>query len=96
MRYKIILDKNKRLLFKQNEIKRLTIKIHNRLSYKLKINTFVKLSNISTKSAFTKIKNRCFISARSKAVFTKLKISRIKFREIIVNGGLPGFTKNSW
>lgn len=96
MKYKIFLDKKKRLLFKKNELKRLSIKVNNRLNTKLKINTFIKLFNIPVISSFNRIKNRCFISGRSNSVYKKLKVSRIKFRELVLNGIYPGFTKNSW
>lgn len=96
MKSKILTDKKKRLLFKKNELKRLSIKVGNRLNTKLKLKNFIRLFNFPLNSSFTKIKDRCFVSGRAKAIFKKLKISRIKFREIATNGNLIGFTKSSW
>jgi ribosomal protein S14 len=96
MKYKTFLDKKKRLLFKKNELKRISIKVNNRLNTKLKINHFIKLFNLPLISAFSRIKNRCFISDRSKSIYKKLKVSRIKFRELVLAGAYSGFTKTSW
>lgn len=96
MKYKILLDKNKRLFFKKNELKRTSIKICNRLNAKLKINNFIKLFNISVNTSLNRIKNRCFLTGRSKSIYKKLKISRIKLREMIVSSSYTGFTKHSW
>lgn len=92
MKYKLLIDKKKRITFKKNELKRISIKILYRLSIDLKLNTFAKSINIPIECYLTKIKNRCFITGRSKSIYKKLKISRIKFREITLNG----ITKNSW
>lgn len=96
MRYKILLDKKKRFLFKKNELKRTSIKISNRLNAKLKISNFIKLFDISVNTSLNRIKNRCFITGRSKSIYKKFKVSRIKLREMIVNSNYPGFTKYSW
>ena len=42
MKYKILIDKNRRLLFKKNELKYVSIKISLRLNQKFKINSFLK------------------------------------------------------
>ena len=94
MKYKILIDKNRRLLFKKNELKYVSIKISLRLNQKFKINSFLK--PFDKKYTSTKIKNRCFVSNRSKAIYTKFKVSRLKLREMILNGICPGFTKNCW
>lgn len=94
MKYKILIDKKRRFLFKKNELKYLSIKLGVRLNQKLKINSFIKPFDRS--STFTKIKNRCFVSNRSKSVYKKLNVSRLKFRELLLNGNYPGFTKNCW
>lgn len=93
MKYKILIDQNKRIHFKETELKRVSIKILNRLSINLKSNTYAKTINASIgKYNFTKIKNRCFITGRSKSIYKKFKLSRIKFREMSLNG----ITKNYW
>lgn len=40
--------------------------------------------------------NRCILTGRSKGVFRKFNLSRIKFRELAHKGALPGVSKASW
>lgn len=96
MKYKLILDNKKRKLFKKYEIKQLYYKIGIRLKRKLKLNIIIRLSHLVKNSNIACIKNRCFISGRSNAVYNKLSISRIKFRNILLHGLTPGFKKSSW
>lgn len=96
MKYKLVLDKKKRKFFKKYEIKQLYFKIGLRLKRKLKLNIIIQLSYLTKHSNITCIKNRCFISGRSHAVYNKLSISRIKFRNILLHGLTPGFKKSSW
>lgn len=43
-----------------------------------------------------RIKNRCLITGRARAVYRKFGISRLKFREMALWGLLPGVRKASW
>lgn len=40
--------------------------------------------------------NRCQITGRPKGYIGEFGISRIKFRELALNGKIPGVTKASW
>ena len=40
--------------------------------------------------------NRCSITGRRRAYIRKFGISRIQFREMALNGEIPGVTKASW
>ncbi|MGB3075632.1 MAG: 30S ribosomal protein S14 [Chitinophagales bacterium] len=40
--------------------------------------------------------NRCQITGRPKGYIGQFGISRIKFRELALNGKIPGVTKASW
>ncbi len=40
--------------------------------------------------------NRCAISGRRRAYMRKFGVSRITFREMALNGEIPGVTKASW
>lgn len=94
MKYKILLDKKKRHLFKICEVKKLAFKIRLRLKEKL-YNT-IQLEQCVKNSCLSKLRNRCILTSRSKSVYKKLHISRIKFRELILNGLQLGFKKSSW
>ena len=44
----------------------------------------------------TKIVRRCSLTTRSRVSFRKLGISRVKLREMLKAGVLPGYTKAVW
>lgn len=43
-----------------------------------------------------KIKNRCIVSSRGKAIYRKLQLSRILLRDLGHQGHIIGFSKASW
>ena len=44
----------------------------------------------------TRIRNRCEITGRPRAVYRKFKLSRLALRELASSGALPGVVKSSW
>ena len=44
----------------------------------------------------TRVRNRCMVTGRSRAVYRKFKLSRIMIRELGNKGLIPGLTKSSW
>ena len=44
----------------------------------------------------TRLRNLCALSGRSRGVYRKFKISRIKLRELALEGKIPGMKKASW
>lgn len=55
-----------------------------------------KLSKLPRNGAKVRLKNRCAISGRPRAFIRKFGLSRITFRELALNGQIPGVTKASW
>ena len=96
MKYKQILDKKKRLLFCVKEVKRLSLRVGIRLKYKLKLYSIAHLSELKRNSSLSRIRNRCVLTSRSKSVYKKLGISRIKLRELVLHGVQFGIKKNTW
>lgn len=43
-----------------------------------------------------RLRNRCQLTGRSRGVYKKFNLSRIKFRELAHQGLLPGVGKASW
>lgn len=41
-------------------------------------------------------RNRCSITGRSRGVYRKFGLARVKIRETAVRGEIPGLTKASW
>ena len=54
------------------------------------------LAKLPRNSSPVRLKTRCIVSGRSKAVYRKLMLSRIAFRELALQGKLPGIMKASW
>lgn len=56
----------------------------------------LKLNKLPKNSSPNRIRNRCQITGRSRAVYRRFGISRITFREYAHKGLLPGVKKASW
>ena len=56
----------------------------------------LKLSKLPRNSSKSRIRNRCSLTGRPRAVYRKFGLSRIALRELASNGKLPGVVKSSW
>ena len=56
----------------------------------------LKLAEVPRNSSKTRIRNRCELTGRPRAVYRKLKLSRIALRELGSKGMIPGLVKSSW
>ncbi len=56
----------------------------------------LKLAQIPRNASRTRIKNRCQVSGRGKAVYRKFMLSRIALRDLASEGKIPGMVKSSW
>jgi small subunit ribosomal protein S14 len=56
----------------------------------------LKLAELPRNSSATRIRNRCEITGRPRAVYRKSKMSRIAIREYGSKGLIPGLVKSSW
>ena len=56
----------------------------------------LKLAAMPRNSAPTRIRNRCEVTGRPRAVYRKLGMSRIALRELGSQGMIPGLVKSSW
>ena len=61
-----------------------------------RFNAQLKLAKLPRNSAKIRIRNRCEMTGRHRAVYRKFKISRIALRELASKGIIPGMTKSSW
>jgi small subunit ribosomal protein S14 len=57
---------------------------------------FAALAKLPRDSAPTRLHNRCTVSGRPRAYMRKFGVSRIAFRELALEGKIPGVTKASW
>ncbi len=56
----------------------------------------VQLQKLPRNACENRVRNRCALTGRSRAVYRKFKLSRIAFRELALQGMIPGVTKSSW
>ena len=80
---------NRRKLLKDKIMKK-DLSIEDRL----KIQT--KLNDLPRNSSSIRYRNRCKLTGRTRGVYRKFGLSRIKIRELSMSGDLPGMVKSSW
>ncbi len=56
----------------------------------------LKLAELPRNSSATRLNNRCELTGRPRAYYRKLRMSRIKLRDLASNGLIPGMVKSSW
>jgi small subunit ribosomal protein S14 len=54
------------------------------------------LASLPRNSSPVRLRNRCVVSGRSRAVYREFMLSRIAFRDMALAGELPGVHKASW
>ena len=56
----------------------------------------VGLQKLPRNSAPTRIRQRCFITGRGRGVYRKFGLCRNMFRQLALEGKIPGIRKASW
>lgn len=54
------------------------------------------LNKMPRNSSPVRLRNRCQLTGRVRGYLRKFKLSRLTFREMALNGMIPGVTKSSW
>ena len=89
-RFKLIEKlKSKRRVLK-SKIKDKKLSLEERMKFQHKLN------ELPRNSSAIRHRNRCEITGRSRGVYRKFGLSRIKIRELSMTGDLPGVVKSSW
>jgi small subunit ribosomal protein S14 len=55
-----------------------------------------KLQKLPRDASQTRVRNRCQITGRSRGVYSKFGLARVKVRELANRGEIPGLSKASW
>ena len=55
-----------------------------------------KLQKLPRNGSATRVRVRCSITGRGRGNYRKFALSRMKFRELALEGLIPGVTKASW
>ncbi|MFP4469527.1 MAG: 30S ribosomal protein S14 [Bacteroidota bacterium] len=57
---------------------------------------YTALQKLPKNSSYVRLHNRCQLTGRPKGYMRQFGISRINFREMALNGLIPGIKKASW
>ena len=74
----------------KNKIMKKNLSIEDRIQIQNKLN------DLPRNSSSIRYRNRCKITGRTRGVYRKFGLSRIKIRELSMSGDLPGVVKSSW
>ena len=56
----------------------------------------IKLQKLPRNASPIRVRNRCAVSGRARAVYRKFGIARTAFRDLALQGQIPGVVKSSW
>jgi small subunit ribosomal protein S14 len=59
-------------------------------------NAYRRLARMPRDASATRLRRRCDLSGRPRGYMRKFRLSRITFRDLALEGKLPGVTKSSW
>ncbi len=101
MAKKSSIEKNnrRRRMAKQQAPKRARLKaivMDKEVSPEERFTAQLKLAELPRNGAKIRIRNRCELTGRSRAVYRRFKLSRIMLRKMASEGLIPGVTKSSW
>ena len=66
------------------------------LSYEERQAFRLKLEKLPKNSIRIRVRNRCSLTGRPRGVYRRFGLSRMTFREMALQGLIPGVTKASW
>lgn len=91
-------EKRMKMAAKQGPIRKKLRKasIDPKLSDEERWDAMIKLQKMPRDGAPTRVVSRCQLTGRPRGTLRKFGISRIAFRELALQGKLPGVTKSSW
>ena len=89
-RSKLIEKLKSKRKFLKSKIKDKKLTLEERIQFQNKLN------DLPRNSSHIRHRNRCQLTGRSRGVYRKFGLSRIKIRELSMTGDLPGVVKSSW
>ena len=67
-----------------------------KLSEETRHDAMLQLQKLPRDSSYTRRRNRCQLTGRSRGYYRKFGLSRSKLREVLMRGEAPGVVKASW
>tara|TARA_B100001964_G_C14088475_1_gene533691 strand:+ start:510 stop:815 length:306 start_codon:yes stop_codon:yes gene_type:complete len=92
-------NNKRKLMVKKFRSKRLSLKKKmndKNLSMEERFKLQSKINDLPRDGSRVRVRNRCELTGRTRGVYRKFGLSRIKIRELSMAGSLPGVVKSSW
>jgi len=92
-------NNRRKLLVKKFQDKRFNLKKRlndKKISMEERFKLQVKINDLPRDGSRIRLRNRCELTGRTRGVYRKFGLSRIKIRELSMAGMLPGVVKSSW
>jgi len=99
MYYIVKREKVKRKIVLKKERKRILLRSiwqNRQISFALRYLVFLEIMGMEINSNKNRLKNRCIETGRSRSILREFHISRLRFRERMRRGEMPGVRKSSW
>jgi ribosomal protein S14 len=99
MKYALIKDKKRRILYAFFEKRRIFLRAlleDKKLPKSFRVLAYRELILLPRDSSITRIRNRCVLTNRPRAVYKKFGMSRLMFRKYVWQGKLVGVKNSSW
>ena len=96
---KIVRNEQRKLLVAKHADTRRALKVtiaNPKTSDDDRVAAYEKLRSLPRDSSATRIRNRCAMTGRPRAYLKQFGLSRITFRDMALNGLIPGVRKASW
>ena len=86
----------KALIAKQKRRERLVKKYAEKRKELKASGDYAALQKLPRDSSSTRLNNRCNVTGRVRGYYRKFGMSRLVFRELALQGKIPGIVKSSW
>lgn len=99
MKYLLLKDRRCRILYALYERRHnvlLSLVQNISLAPSIRAQAYRTLLYLPRESSITRVRNRCTLTGRSRAVYRRFGLSRLRFRKLAWQGQLVGVKKASW
>ncbi len=99
MKYLILKDRRRRILYALYERRRnvlLSLVQNITVASTIRAQAYRALLLLPRDSSVTRVRNRCTLTGRSRAIYRRFGLSRLRFRKLATQGQLAGIKKSSW
>lgn len=86
----------KSIVARNEKRKRLVEKYMARREELKALGDYIALQKLPRNSSPTRVRNRCMMTGRSRSVYRKFGLCRHMFRQLSLEGKIPGIRKASW